>query len=136
MGFFLELRSQLFFYLILVSKVVTERFEFMTRKEKPSHSVCVLADVTSKGSSSFQSHSKRIDRYSNARKGSEKTIHFLRRIYQGDIQYTEEEISTPDAGRLLRRMESCSQWLFFRHYYTVGEVRLAKVHILLTQTIT
>ena len=128
MGFFFELRSQLFFYLIHVIKVGTERFEFMTRKEKPSHSVCVLADVTSKGSSSFQSHSKRIDRYSNARKGSEKTIHFLRRIYQGDIQYTEEEISTPDAGRLLRRMESCSQWLFFRHYYTVGEVRLAKVH--------
>lgn len=100
----------------------------MTRKEKPSHSVCVLADVTSKGSSSFQSHSKRIERYSNARKGSEKTINFLRKIYKGDLQYTEEEISTPDAGRLLRRMESCSQWLWFRNYYTVGEVRLSKVH--------
>ncbi len=100
----------------------------MTRKEKPSHSVDVLADCTSKGSMSFQSHSKRIDRYSNARRGSEKTISFLRKIYKGEIQYTEEEISTPDAGRLLRRMESCSQWLWFRNYYTVGEVRLSKVH--------
>ena len=100
----------------------------MTRKEKPSHSVDVLADCTSKGSMSFQSHSKRIDRYSNARKGSERTIHFLRKIYQGDLQYTEEEISTPDCGRLLRRMESCAQWLWFRNYYTVGEVRLSKVH--------
>ena len=100
----------------------------MTRKEKPSRSVDVLADCTSKGSMSFQSHSKRIDRYSNARKGSERTIHFLRKIYQGDLQYTEEEISTPDCGRLLRRMESCAQWLWFRNYYTVGEVRLSKVH--------
>lgn len=63
----------------------------MTRKE-PSHSVDVLADCTSKGSMSFQSHSKRIDRYSNARRGLyEKTISFLRKIYKGEIQYTEED---------------------------------------------
>lgn len=96
-------------------------------KENPLQTDALAGDVC-KGSDSFQKLPERIERYSKARAASDETISFFRGIYKGDYPYCEEWISTDVLGPIIRKMESCSQWLWFRHYFTQGIVRLSKVH--------
>lgn len=98
-----------------------------SEKENPRLTDALAGDVN-RGSDSFQKLPERIERYSKARGVSEETIAFFNAIYKGDYPYCEEWIATDELGPIIRRMETCSQWLWFRHYYTQGVVRLAKVH--------
>ena len=98
-----------------------------SEKENPRLTDALAGDVN-RGSDSFQKLPERIERYSRARGVSEETIAFFNAIYKGDYPYCEEWIATDELGPIIRRMETCSQWLWFRHYYTQGVVRLAKVH--------
>lgn len=81
----------------------------MTEKINPREAA--LAGETSKGSEKISGLSTRLNRYSKAREHA--------------IEFSEWLIDNGE-GMLGAYLEFCGNWLEFRHYYTVDQVRLSR----------
>lgn len=79
------------------------------RKERPSGAI--LADAPQPGRDEIEGLPSKIERYSKARKRAIEVSRFLR--LAGEKKYSA-------------RVAGCGNYLLFRHYYTVGRVRLTK----------
>lgn len=94
----------------------------MSEKEKPLEDEG-LAAVSTKGSGSSENLPKRVERYSKAHTQCLEMVAYL--------ENDHKHLGLDDAvqvGRLIERMSSCGNFLTFRHYFTVDEVRLHKAN--------
>lgn len=82
------------------------------RKSAPSL-VEVLADDTSKGATQRGHFPKRLERYGQAKNRTLAIADYIRE-------------HRPVHGKLAGQLNECGNYLVFRDYYTVGEIRLSK----------
>lgn len=86
----------------------------MNIQEKPTPSLVeVLADDTSKGATSKGQFPARLKRYGDAKKRSLAMSDYIRQ-------------NQPHYEKLSKTISDCGNYLVFRDYYTVGEIRLSK----------
>ena len=71
---------------------------------------------TDQGLEKFQD---RISNYGDRRKATRKFLHWLRH---------QDTTTRPDLQRIQADIAQCANWLMFRHYYTINDVRLAAAH--------
>jgi len=91
----------------------------MPENEKPLDTEALVGEV-SKGSDEKDRLNARLDRYSTAKKRGLVNLNVLQRCYSAD------ELTTQRYRRAAASLQQCGNYLSFRHYYTVGKVRLAK----------
>lgn len=63
-----------------------------------------------------------------AKKASEETIRYGQKFLNGADDFKTDEFLLSDLGPIVRRMETCAQWLRFRQYYTINKIRLGGIH--------
>ena len=73
----------------------------------------VLADETSKGVTQRERFSHRLDRYGKAKSKATAISNYISQ-------------NQPDREKLATRVKECGNYLTFRDYYTVGEIRLTR----------
>lgn len=71
----------------------------------------------------IEGQSARITRYSKAKRQAD--LH-KKYIYENFDKYQDREAA--ELASVYSSLETCGNYLLFRHYYTVGKVRLAKAH--------
>ena len=77
----------------------------------------LTGEISSKRGCTSDDLPKRIERYEKAKRRAALNIQYLR----SSVDFCSDEI-----GYLKNRLESCSNWLVFRNYYTLGETKLIR----------
>lgn len=72
----------------------------------------------------------RLERYGSARRRAKVVLHHLRSIDNGELSYDRNGArrGVTTAQRAADRLEGCGEWLLFRHYWTVDQMRLHGAH--------
>ncbi|WP_147458479.1 protein rep [Pseudomonas aeruginosa] len=94
-------------------------------RKNPPEMDCLHAEI-SEGFDEIQKFPERLSRFAKARKASDETIRYGESFLK--VERETDEFLLSDLGPVVRKMETCGQWLRFRQYFTINKIRLGGIH--------